>query len=164
MTGNHGSNNNMGIYLSHNDTQFQVGDIVKVHQSIKEGTKERTQIFEGLVIKVRGHQGSKSFTVRKISSGVGVEKIFPVDSPFVEKVEVTRKGTVRRSKLYYLRDRTGRSALKVKERRDIVTKEPKGNNDAKRSATKKIKPKKETKPKADSGKERGSDSAKKAAK
>ncbi|NMC36214.1 50S ribosomal protein L19 [Candidatus Beckwithbacteria bacterium] len=108
----------MALYLKHNDTQLQVGDTVKVHQKIVEGEKTRTQIFEGLVIKTKGHDGEKTFTVRKISSGIGVEKIWPVDSPFVEKIEVVGTGTVRRAKLYYLRNRTGRLALKVKVRRD----------------------------------------------
>jgi len=106
----------MGLYLQHNETKFQVGDKVKVRQIIREGKKERIQIFAGLVIKIRGHKGEKTFTVRKISSGIGVEKIFPVDSPFIKEVEVEKKGKVARAKLYYLRDRTGRSALKVKPR------------------------------------------------
>jgi large subunit ribosomal protein L19 len=129
----------MGLYLEHNETKFQVGDTVRVYQKIKEGKKERTQVFEGLVIKVKGHEGSKSFTVRKISSGIGVEKIFPIDSPFVEKVEVTRKGQVRRAKLYYLRDRTGRSALKVRERRDNVVVAKEKKNVKKAAAKTKVK-------------------------
>ncbi|NMB57501.1 50S ribosomal protein L19 [Candidatus Beckwithbacteria bacterium] len=105
----------MSLYLQHQDTKFQVGDTVKVFQSIVEGDKKRTQIFEGLVIKGKGHETEKSFTVRKISSGIGVERIYPLDSPFVEKIEVVKKGKVKRAKLYYLRKRTGRTALKVKQ-------------------------------------------------
>lgn len=94
--------------------QFKVGDTVKVYNRIKEGTRERIQLFEGTVIARRGGGISETFTVRRVAYGVGVEKTFPLHSPFVEKVEVTRKGKVRRAKLYYLRDRVGKYA-KVKE-------------------------------------------------
>ncbi len=94
--------------------QFNVGDTVKVHNKIKEGNKERIQIFEGTVIKRQGGSNRETFTVRKNSNGVGVEKTWPLHSPNVEKVEVVRKGKVRRAKLFYLRDRVGKSA-KVKE-------------------------------------------------
>jgi len=104
----------MALYLQHNTTEFKVGDTVKVYQKLVEGGKERTQIFEGLVIKIKGHSGEKTFTVRKISDGIGVERIYPVDSPFVQKVEVSSLGKTKRAKLYYLRNRTGRLALKVK--------------------------------------------------
>ena len=90
--------------------QFRVGDTVKVSNRIKEGNRERTQIFEGTVIKIQGTGARKTFTVRKLSNGVGVEKTFPIHSPNVEGVEVTRQGKVRRAKLYYLRERTGKSA------------------------------------------------------
>ncbi|MGN0481657.1 MAG: 50S ribosomal protein L19 [Lachnospiraceae bacterium] len=93
---------------------FNVGDTVKVSARIKEGNKERTQIFEGTVLKIQGTGVRKTFTVRKVSNGVGVEKTWPLHSPFVEKVEVVRLGKVRRAKLNYLRDRKGKSA-KVKE-------------------------------------------------
>lgn len=94
---------------------FNVGDTVKVHVRIKEGERQRIQIFEGTVI-ARKHGGiSETFTVRRLSYGVGVERVFPMHSPNVEKVEVVRQGKVRRAKLYYLRDRVGKSA-KVKER------------------------------------------------
>lgn len=93
---------------------FNVGDTVKVYNKIKEGNKERIQIFEGTVIKTQGGSNRATFTVRKMSNGVGVEKTWPVHSPNVEKVEVTRRGKVRRAKLFYLRDRVGKSA-KVKE-------------------------------------------------
>lgn len=94
--------------------ELNVGDTVRVHGKIKEGNRERIQIFEGTVIKVQGGSNRATFTVRKISNGVGVEKTWPVHSPNVEKVEVVRRGKVRRAKLFYLRDRVGKSA-KVKE-------------------------------------------------
>lgn len=94
--------------------EFNVGDTVKVYGKIKEGNRERVQIFEGTVLKRQGTGARETFTVRKISNGVGVEKTWPVYSPLVEKVEVVRKGKVRRAKLNYLRDRVGKAA-KVKE-------------------------------------------------
>ena len=97
--------------------QFNIGDTVKVSVRIKEGDKERIQIFQGTVIKRQNAGLNETFTVRKISSGVGVERTFPVHSPKVAKVEVTRKGKVRRAKLYYLRDRVGKAA-KTKEKMD----------------------------------------------
>jgi len=94
---------------------FNVGDTIKVHYRVKEGTRERIQIFEGTVIKRQGGGARETFTVRRISYGVGVERTFPLHSPRIEKIEVTRKGKVRRSKLYYLRGRQGKAA-KVKEK------------------------------------------------
>ena len=94
--------------------QFNVGDTVKVYGKIKEGNRERIQIFEGTVMKVRGGSNRATFTVRKSSNGVGVEKTWPLHSPNVEKVEVVRKGKVRRAKLNYLKGRVGKKA-KVKE-------------------------------------------------
>ena len=94
--------------------EFHVGDTVKVYNKIKEGNRERIQIFEGTVIKRQGGSNRETFTVRKISGGCGVEKTWPVHSPFVEKIEVVRKGKVRRAKIYYLRSRVGKAA-KVKE-------------------------------------------------
>ncbi|MCR4849974.1 MAG: 50S ribosomal protein L19 [Lachnospiraceae bacterium] len=94
--------------------EFNVGDTVKVHGKIKEGNRERIQIYEGTVIKIQGTGARQTFTVRKTSNGVGVEKTWPLYSPLVEKVEVVRKGKVRRAKLFYLRDRVGKAA-KVKE-------------------------------------------------
>lgn len=94
---------------------LKVGDTVKVHQKIKEGNRERIQVFEGIIIKKQNGGVNASFTVRKISYGVGVEKTFLVHSPLVEKVEVVRVGKARRAKLYYLRDRLGKSA-KTKEK------------------------------------------------
>ena len=93
---------------------FAVGDTVKVHNKIKEGNRERILIFEGTVIKRQGGSNRETFTVRKFSNGVGVEKTWPVHSPFVEKIEVVRHGKVRRAKIYYLRSRVGKAA-KVKE-------------------------------------------------
>lgn len=96
--------------------EFAVGDNVQVHYKVVEGTRERIQVFEGTVIKIQGGSARKTFTVRRISYGVGVERTFPLHSPRVEKIVVVRKGKVRRAKLYYLRDRLGKSA-KVKEKR-----------------------------------------------
>ncbi len=97
-------------------TPFKVGDSIRVHLKVVEGKRERIQIFEGLVIKKQNGGVAENFTVRKISSGIGVEKTLPLHSPKIEKIEVIRKGKVRRAKLYYIRDRVGKSA-KVKERR-----------------------------------------------
>ena len=94
--------------------EFNVGDTIKVHAKIKEGNRERIQVFEGTVIKRQGGSNRETFTVRKASNGVGVEKTWLLHSPAVEKIEVIRKGKVRRAKLYYLRDRVGKKA-KVKE-------------------------------------------------
>ena len=94
---------------------INVGDVVKVHVKIREGERERIQIFEGTIIARKGSGVSETFTVRRVSYGVGVEKVFPVNSPNVAKVELVRSGKVRRSKLYYLRDRVGKAA-KVKEK------------------------------------------------
>lgn len=89
---------------------FQVGDTVKVHYRIVEGTRERTQIFQGVVIRRHGAGSRETFTVRKISFAVGVERTFPVHSPKIEKIEITGRGKVRRSKLYFLRDKVGKAA------------------------------------------------------
>lgn len=95
--------------------QFEIGDTIKVHVNIKEGNRERIQVFEGTVIAKRGSGVSETFTVRRVSYGVGVERVFPLNSPNVAKVDIVRRGKVRRSKLYYLRDRVGK-ASKVKEK------------------------------------------------
>jgi len=103
-------------YLKTDIPDFKGGDIVKVHVRLKEGEKERIQIFEGLVI-ARKHGGvTETFTVRKMSSGIGVERVFPLHSPNVAKIEVTRLGKVRRAKLYYIRSRRGKAA-RIKELR-----------------------------------------------
>ena len=94
---------------------FRIGDTVKVHYRIIEGKTERIQVYEGLVISAANQGISRTVTVRKISYGVGVERIFPVNSPCVERFEVVRRGRVRRAKLYYMRSRIGRRATKVKE-------------------------------------------------
>lgn len=98
---------------------FSPGDTVKVHVKVIEGEKERTQIFEGVVIRRRGEGARASFTVRRISYGVGVERTFPLHSPRIEKVQVVRRGQVRRAKLYYLRKLTGKAA-RLKEKRTVV--------------------------------------------
>lgn len=96
--------------------QLNVGDSVKVHLKVKEGKRERIQIFEGVILKKQNGGVSETFTVRKISYGVGVEKTLPVHSPLIDKIEIVREGSVRRAKLNYLRDRLGKSA-KVKEKK-----------------------------------------------
>lgn len=102
-------------YIKENQPAYNIGDTVNVHVKIKEGNRERIQVFTGTVIKEQNAGLNKTFTVRKISNGVGVERTFPVNSPKIEKVEVTREGKVRRAKLYYLRDRVGKAA-KTKEK------------------------------------------------
>ena len=97
--------------------EFNVGDTVKVYTRVKEGDKERTQVFHGIVIGRRGRGLNATFTVRRISYGQGVERVFPVNSPNVAKVTVERKGRVRRAKLNYLRERIGKRAMTVKERK-----------------------------------------------
>ncbi len=98
--------------------EFHVGDTVKLHVKVKEGNRERIQMFEGTVIKRQNGGLRETFTVRRLAYGVGVERTFPVNSPIIEKMEVTRRGKVRRAKLFYLRDRVGKAA-KVKE---LITK------------------------------------------
>ena len=93
-----------------NIPDFRVGDTVRVHQKITEGGRERVQVFEGVVIARKGGSSTETFTVRRISFGIGVERVFPVHSPRLEKIEVTAHGKVRRAKLYYLRDRIGKAA------------------------------------------------------
>ena len=100
--------------LKESITPFRVGDTIRVHGKIKEGNRERIQVFEGVVLKRQGGGARETFTVRKSSNGVGVEKTWPLHSPNVEKIEVVRHGKVRRAKLNYLRQRSGKSA-KVKE-------------------------------------------------
>jgi large subunit ribosomal protein L19 len=97
--------------------QFDAGDRLRVHFQVIEGTRRRTQVFEGVVIKRQGHGARETFTVRKNSFGVGVERTFPLHSPKIEKIEVAARGDVRRAKLYYLRDRVGKRA-RVRERRN----------------------------------------------
>jgi large subunit ribosomal protein L19 len=106
------------FYEEKNYPDFRVGDVIRVHQRIKEEgqDKERIQVFEGIVIAIRGEAPSKTFTVRKVSYGVGVEKIFPYYSPTIAKIELVRRFKVRRAKLYYLREKVGKDA-KLKELR-----------------------------------------------
>ena len=96
--------------FSNRDRSLSIGDLVKVHYKIVEGKRERIQIFEGYVVAVKGSGNSKSFKVRKISYGVGVERLFPLHSPQIDKIELVRSGKVRRSRLYYLRDLSGKAA------------------------------------------------------
>ena len=102
-------------YMKSDIPAFNVGDTVKVHVKIKEGNRERIQVFEGFVLKRQNGGIGETFTVRRIASGVGVEKTFPIHSPLVEKIEVVRRGKVRRARLHYMRQRTGKSA-KIKSR------------------------------------------------
>ena len=97
--------------------EFRAGDTLKVHVKVIEGTRSRVQVFQGIVIRRKGSGSRETFTVRKVSFGVGVERTFPVHSPIVAKIERVTRGDVRRAKLYYLRDRVGKAA-KVKEKRD----------------------------------------------
>lgn len=103
-------------YLRNDIPEFRPGDSVRVHVRIKEGDKERIQVFEGLVMGRQGGGISETYTVRKISSGIGVERIFPVHSPLVAKIEVTRRGLVRRAKINYVRNLSAKAA-RIKERR-----------------------------------------------
>jgi large subunit ribosomal protein L19 len=104
-------------YLRTDLPEFGPGDEVKVHVKVIEGNKERVQIFQGNVIAIQGSGVAETYTVRKVSYGVGVERTFPLHTPTVAKLEVVRRGDVRRAKLYYLRERSGKSA-KIKEKRD----------------------------------------------
>ena len=99
--------------------EFKAGDTINIHYKIKEGEKERIQQFSGVVIQIKGHGASRSLTVRKISNGVGVERIFPFNSPFIDKIEVNKRGDVRRARLFYLRNLTGKKA-RIQERKLVV--------------------------------------------
>ena len=103
-------------------TEFKPGDQVKVHFKVVEGDNERIQVFEGVVIRIKGSGLSKTFTVRKISFGVGVERVFPINSPRIEKVELAKRGRVRRAKLYYLRNLAGKAARISEDSRRRTTK------------------------------------------
>lgn len=106
-------------FLKKDKAAFNVGDSVRVHTKVVEGEKERIQIFAGVVIGRRGHGLNETFTVRRISYGEGVERVFPVHSPRIDKVEVERRGSVRRAKLTYLRKRVGKGATLVKEKSSV---------------------------------------------
>jgi large subunit ribosomal protein L19 len=130
------------------DKTIQIGDTIKVYHKIKEKDKERIQIFNGIVIRIKGHGENKTFTVRKIAiGGIGVEKIWPVNSPWISKLEVLKKGSVRRSKLYYLRDRVGKKATRVKSRRLDKSELEENQNSNKKESVKKPKQAKLTKKK-----------------
>ncbi len=105
-----------GAQLRTDLPDFKPGDTVRVHVRVVEGEKERIQVFEGVVIGLRGSRQGRTFTVRKVSGGVGVERIFPLNSPMIQSIEVSRRGRVRRAKLHYLRDRIGKKA-RVREKR-----------------------------------------------
>lgn len=106
----------MAIKSKINQTVFFVGDTVRVHQIIKETDKERIQIFEGVVISIKGSRENKSFIVRRIASaGIGVERIWPINSPWIKKIEIIRHGKAKRAKLYFLRGKQGKQATRVKE-------------------------------------------------
>src|SRR5882762_9200726 len=108
-------------YQVKNDiTPFKVGDGVRVHTKVREGDKERVQIYAGIVIARKGHGIHESFTVRRLSYGEGVERVFPVNSPNIEKIEVERESEAMKARLYYLRRRTGKAAVAVKERENRV--------------------------------------------
>lgn len=112
----------MAQHLDTLESPVSVGDTVRIHQTISEGDKSRVQIFEGIVIAIKNRGNGKTMTVRRIgANSVGVEKIFPINLPSIQQVEVKRKGKVRRSKLYYLRDRIGKAATRIKEK-DSFTK------------------------------------------
>ncbi len=104
-------------YLRSDVPEFRAGDTVKVHVKVAEGDKQRIQLFEGIVIGRRGSGTRETFTVRKVSGGIGVERVFPLHSPTIDKIEVGRRGKVRRAKLYYLRKLRGKAA-RIEERRD----------------------------------------------
>jgi large subunit ribosomal protein L19 len=107
----------MSKYFTYNGTNISAGDTVRVFQRIQEGEKTRTQIYEGVVIAIANRETGKSFTVRKIAAGgIGVERIFPVDSPMIEKIELKQAGIVRRAKLFYLRNRIGKAASAIRKR------------------------------------------------
>lgn len=105
-------------YLKEDVPEFRAGDTVKVHVKVREGKKERIQIFQGVVIARKGGGSRETFTVRKMSGAIGVERVFPLHSPVIDKLEVMRRGKVRRAKLYYLRELRGKAA-RIEERRDF---------------------------------------------
>jgi large subunit ribosomal protein L19 len=107
-----------GASLRTDVPDFRAGDTIKVHVKVTEGSRSRVQVFQGVVIRVQGSGVGRTFTVRKVSFGVGVERTFPLNSPIFESIEVVTRGDVRRAKLYYLRNLRGKAA-KIKERRDV---------------------------------------------
>lgn len=125
-----------GEQIRQKDATFAVGDSVRVHTRVVEGEKERIQVFAGIVIGRHGRGLNETFTVRRISYGEGVERVFPLQSPRLDKVTVERRGKVRRSRLNYLRDRIGKAAMAVKEKRDYTKKKKKGPKQTANKATK----------------------------
>jgi large subunit ribosomal protein L19 len=113
-------------FLRSDIPEFRAGDTVKVHVKVAEGDKERIQLFQGVVIARRGSGTRETFTVRKISGGMGVERVFPLHTPTIDKIEVVRRGRVRRAKLYYLRKLRGKAA-RIEERRDERTRKKSGS-------------------------------------
>ncbi len=111
----------MEKYTQKEIPDFRVGDTVRVHVKVKEGDKERIQAFEGVVIRKRGSGTDATFTVRKVSYGVGIERTFPLYAPVIDKIEVLKRGIVRRARLYYLRERKGKAA-KIKEKKEWMAK------------------------------------------
>lgn len=112
----------MALSFTHTDTTVTVGDTVRVHQEIAEGDKSRVQIFEGIVIAIKNAGSGKSFTVRRMgANGVGVERIYPLQMPGLKTIQVKTKGAVNRSKLYYLRERVGKAAIRIKERKTVIS-------------------------------------------
>ncbi len=128
----------MALFATHNSSEFHIGDLVRVYQKIQEDQKIRTQVFEGMVIAVRGIGPNKSFTVRRIGAGgIGVERIFPLASPLIEKVEVRAKGRVRRAKLYYIRTKTSRELADITKKKSVQSRPAsRGESDRDRSQTK----------------------------
>lgn len=111
----------MALVARINNSEFRIGDTVRVHQKIQEDEKTRIQAFQGTVIAIRGEGANKSFTVRRLgSAGVGIERIFPLESPIIEKVEVVSKGSVRRAKLYYLREKSAREVASITTKKKTV--------------------------------------------
>lgn len=102
--------------LSNNFPAFKAGDTITVHYKIKEGNKERIQQFRGTVLQIKGSKHTQTFTVRKMSGNIGVERIFPIGSPFIEKIDLNKRGKVRRARIFYFRERTGKKA-KIRERK-----------------------------------------------
>lgn len=134
--------------------EFRPGDTVKVHMKVKEGESERVQIFEGVVIVRRGRGAGENFTVRKISFGVGVERTFPISSPHIERIELVRTGKVRRSRLYYLRDLTGKAA-RLDEREEAGEEASSKASPSKDVETKAVPSKSVEAPKAEMSKAKG---------
>jgi large subunit ribosomal protein L19 len=109
----------MALSFTHTDSTVSIGDTIRVHQEISEGDKSRVQIFEGLVIAIKNSGSGKSFTVRRMgANGVGVERIYPLQMPGLKNIQVKTRGEVKRSKLYYLRDRVGKAAIRIKEKKN----------------------------------------------